>query len=235
MNSPRSAGDRRGLRVVEHQVERDQVGRRRAPRAALRAQLLRDQLREPRRALEPGDRHELRLRVELEALALDLAVQVDRQARDAQQRAREIDEQRAHAVVLAQRHAARRARGRDRARCGAARRRTARPRAGGSRARRRRRSGLSRRFGESVCAPTTRKPASTGDSRPTWNATRLPPPRTHVAALAGRELPGVDVARLAEARRLEPAHGLGDGVVRRGRAIDEAEQIGDGVLHRDAT
>ena len=52
-----------------------------------------------------------------------------------------------------------------------------------------------------------------------------------VALLARRELPGVDVVRLAVAGRLEPAHAFGDRVIRRRRAIDEAEQIRDRVLH----
>ena len=59
---------------------------------ALRAQLGGDELGERRRVLEAEHRHEVLLRVELQPLGLELALEVDREVRDAQQRAREVDE-----------------------------------------------------------------------------------------------------------------------------------------------
>ncbi len=225
-------GDGRGLRVVEHQIEREQIGRRRL-RELARAQLLGDELRESRRALEPRDRHQLRLRVELQALALDLAIQMDREARDAQQRAREIDEQRARASLLAQRHLPRE------------REIPVEPGVGQHapvRLDRELAVAVGVDVGERLEAQVRRIGVGADDAEAALHRRDGAHVQGHetaaaahaVAPLAGRELPGVDLVRLAVAGRLEPADALGDRVIRGGRAIDEAEQIRDRVLHRQS-
>ena len=121
------------------------------------------------------DRHQVALAVEHQALVVDLAVEVDRELRHAQDRAVDQEQARSAGRAVAHDHAAREPevaiepRVQERAAVDLDRQLApagARPCSGRA---------LMRRLGLSVCAPTTRNPRSGGAPAALAQATRLAP------------------------------------------------------------
>jgi hypothetical protein len=220
---------RRRLNVVEHQVEGEHaVGRQ--LRGPARGQLGGDQLGELGAVLEAHDGHEVILRIQHEPLLAELAVEVDRQVRDAQERPTEVEQEGLWPTVDLGGDAAgdrevavepgveqRGSVGLDaelpvavRLDVGA----RLQPEVG--------RVGVCADDPEAALGRRRGSDLKGDDAASGANC---------IPARAGLEAPGLVLSQRLEAARLEPADRLRDRVVGRGRTIDEAEQIGDGVGH----
>ncbi len=228
------SGSGRGLNVVRHQIPGEQVCGRwsQARRRRCRREPLAEQVSQLPRPFESQDRHEMLLGVQLEPLLAQLPVEVDREARHAQEWLVEADQMGLHALPVPQRHPPGEGEipiepGMQQHPAVGLHREL--PVALGSDFRR----GLEAQIRGVRVGADHAKARLGGRVAPELEGDQASPRPHDMMPGTRRQRPGLALLERGRAGCLQPRAGFGHGMIGSRGAIDEADQVVDGVLHGD--